>query len=84
MKAIKIANRGTSNLEISGITIDGPDAAAFKITGDTEKTLKPGSSSSRLVYFSPMSSGVKSATLTINTNDPDTPSYAIPLQGTGN
>ncbi len=83
MKTIKIANRGTSNLEVSGIAIDGLDASAFKIYGDTEQIVRPGGSSSRMVYFRPRSSGVKTATLTITTNDPDTPSFAILLNGTG-
>jgi len=82
--SFKVKNVGKANLLILTSTITGPDASMFTITsGGGSKTIKPGKSLTIKAAFKPTSTGSKSATLEITSDDPFTPIFDIPLSGTG-
>ncbi len=49
----------------------------------TSVTVEPGSSFDMSIQFRPAGAGIQSATLYVQSNDPDTPSVTVPLEGTG-
>lgn len=69
--------------QITGLSagVAGADAAQFSLTTPTS-TINAGSSQNLTIGFTPTSTGAKSTTLTIPSNDPDSP-YTISLSGTG-
>jgi hypothetical protein len=79
-----ISNTGTANLVVGASSISGPDAAAFVITsGQAGFTITPNTSNTIQVRFTAPTTGLKTATLTIPTNDADEPQVAVGLTGTG-
>jgi hypothetical protein len=79
-KTLKITNNGTGDLVI---TLSGLEGTDFSIQGSSGVTIKAKKSHSLKVLFMPNSAGLKTATLKIDSNDPDTPTVDIPLTGTG-
>ena len=82
----KVANRGSQPLTIIGtIAVNGPDAAEFALKTDScsNKTIKPSASCSVTVLFAPgiNTAGLKTATMTIPSDDPDTPTLDVALTG---
>jgi hypothetical protein len=69
---ITIYNRGTGALTISTIEIMGPNAADFGQTNACSE-VGPGSTCTINATFIATTEGEKNATLTITSNDPDTP-----------
>ena len=68
--AISLTNTGAANLDISSITITGPDAAQFSIVTVTGgNSLSPGGTKNIRLRFQPTSIGSKTAYLQIVTND---------------
>lgn len=81
--SFKVTNSGTANLLIS-TSIGGTDASMFNIrSGSGSKTIKPGRTLTIRVAFKPTSTGSKTSTLEITSNDPNMPTIDIPLSGTG-
>jgi glucose/arabinose dehydrogenase len=85
---ISIRNAGTQMLEApaNGITITGPDAAEFGIVGlpNTPVQTRPGRSLDVLVTFNAQAGGgsaIRTATLTVATNDAAHPVVSISLRG---
>jgi len=80
-----VSNIGSANLVIGTISITGTNASQFSKQNDicSGQTLAPSSSCTINVVFSPTSTGSKSASLSILSNDPDTPTLNVPLSGTG-
>jgi len=80
-----VAATGTVALTVGTIGVTGPNAADFKIQNDycSGKTISPGSPKQFDIVFSPTGKGARTATVTIPSNDPDTPEYYIPVTGTG-
>jgi hypothetical protein len=78
-----IKNLGTVDLTGLGITVDGPDAAAFAITATPAAPVGPGSSTTFTVKFTPAAEGVRTAALHIASNDADESPFDIALTGTG-
>ena len=76
---LTISNAGTAALTITSITITGSQFSRGTYPG----TIAAGSSANVNVTFSPTSTGAKSATLTIASNDPDEASVSVALSGTG-
>jgi photosystem II stability/assembly factor-like uncharacterized protein len=79
-KTLKIINNGTGDLSVS---IGGLGGTDFSVAGKTSITVKPNKSYSLGITFKPGSTGDKTATLALNSNDPDAPVISIPLTGTG-
>ena len=77
-----ITNTGSANLTLSGITIDGSNAASFSAT-NFATTVSPGGSTNFTVYFAPTNAGVLIALLHIVNNDTNNSPFNIMLTGTG-
>ncbi|MGB0644434.1 MAG: choice-of-anchor D domain-containing protein, partial [Akkermansiaceae bacterium] len=80
-----IRNSGTGTLNFSGsrFQLSGANSNQFRVISDPGSSLTAKSSGNLVIGFRPTSSGLKSATVTINSNDEDTPSFAFSIQGTG-
>jgi ribosomal protein L11 len=79
-KTLKIGNNGTGDLMI---TLSGLEGTDFSLQGSSSVTIKGKKSYSLKVLFTPTSADLKTATLKITSNDPDTPTIDISLSGTG-
>lgn len=89
---VVINSNGTDDLTVSNIQINGTDASAFvlDLNGGSNPcgtilpvVLAQGSSCTVTVAFSPSNIGLKSASLDIDSDDPDTPTASVALSGTG-
>lgn len=78
-----IKNVGNGTLSGVSASISGPHAADFSVVTASSASLASHTSSSLVVGFTPSASGVRSALLTIASNDPDQPGYQIALTGLG-
>ncbi len=82
--SVTVSNDGTGPLSVSATTLGGADASLFSIdAGGGAFVLTPGSSQDIDLSFSPSALGSFSATLTIDSDDPDEPSLVVPLSGDG-
>jgi len=77
--SITVENTGTDVLQISSVATD---SAAFS-PSTSSLTLAPGESRILTVSFNPTGPGDHPGTLTILSNDPDTPVFDVPLTGVG-
>ena len=82
---LTISNSGSANLIIRQMTFSGADTLDFNTREDkcTGVTLSQSQSCTVQIVFSPHSTGSKSATLSISSNDPDTPTQTVSLSGSG-
>ncbi len=86
---VTITNGGTDILNISGITLSDTENFTFIANGGTDPcgdlpiTIEAGTSCTCLIKFYPQSEATYSAALTIDCDDPDTPTVDIALIGTG-
>jgi len=81
-QTVTVKNTGDANLNIGAVTINGD----FSITGDTcsGSTVTAGSNCTVNVVFKPSTSGtLLIGTLSIPSDDPDTPNVDVALSGTG-
>jgi len=80
-----VHNVGYADLVVGTIKITGEKADQFAIQNDnvTNKTIIPGGSATLQVVFTPTSTGAKSATLYIPSNDPDEANVLVSLSGSG-
>lgn len=78
-KTLTISNVGAAALTITDITVAGSQFSRGTLPGP----IAAGSSADVNITFSPTSTGSKSATLTIVSNDPDEPSVTVELSGIG-
>ena len=78
-----VSNTGVENLIIGALSITGTDASEFSKQNDmcSGQTVALSSSCTVDVLFSPTSAGVKNASLSIPSNDPDTPTVNVSLTG---
>ena len=79
-RAVTIKNTGISDLAVNSITITGANATEFGQTNDCLTVAKGGSCAVTLI-FSPTSSGSKTATMSILTNDPKKQTINVKLSG---
>ncbi len=81
-KNITVTNTGTGTLDVSATDIVGADASTFSIAdGNAPFSLAPGESQNVTVEFAPTSKSTKTATLQIESNDPDDPTTTVELCG---
>jgi len=82
-QTVTINNTGTQPLTITGFTLGGANGAEFQIFAPaTPLNVAAGASATVDVVFNPATAGAKAATLTIASNDPDTPNAVMNLTGT--
>lgn len=87
-KTLVIANQASCalcDLNVTSLPITGSDAADFTLVGPPTLPTKvaAGTQMELTVRFNPSAEGARSATLTVNTDDPVTPSFPVNLSGTG-
>lgn len=81
---VTVENGGTAPLVVSSTTVGGADAGLFSIvSGGSSFTVEPGDTHTIGVRFSPTSVGSFSASLDLESNDPDDPTASVALSGTG-
>jgi hypothetical protein len=79
---LTVTNDGSAPLVVSGVALDGADPTDYVITNFCLEPVLVSSSCSIDVRFAPQAAGASTATLTVATNDPSTPT-AVSLSGTG-
>ncbi|QCF27940.1 choice-of-anchor D domain-containing protein [Hydrocarboniclastica marina] len=77
---VTVSNAGDLPLGINGITIDGADASAFSQSSDCS-VVNAGESCAVTVTYFPSGEGAQSATLTIESDDPDEQFSDVALSG---
>lgn len=84
-QAVAVRNlSGTANLTGVSASITGANASDFVITTPlTLTSIGPGGSDGLIITFAPSGSGIRSATLTILSNDSDEASFEVQLTGEG-
>ncbi|MDH7515824.1 MAG: choice-of-anchor D domain-containing protein [Bacteroidota bacterium] len=80
-RTILYTNTGNATLSIASQAIGGTDQADFTITRPGNSTVGAGGSDSLDIRFTPSTVGTKSALLTLQTNDPNTPLATVSLTG---
>jgi hypothetical protein len=79
-KTIQVCNNGTHcPLTVSNVTVTGPN---FQVIGPTSFTVSPGNCVSVTIKFTPTSAGIKNGTITVLSDDPNTPNYQCAVSGT--
>jgi antitoxin (DNA-binding transcriptional repressor) of toxin-antitoxin stability system len=80
-----VLSDGSDDLQISNVELTGADPDEFTITDDTcsGQLVPSGTSCSIEVEFNPQLTGDISASLEIDSNDSDTPTFSAPLSGYG-
>jgi archaellum component FlaG (FlaF/FlaG flagellin family) len=81
---LAIANAGNVDLHVASINVTGTNAADFAESGCALGcTIKPGGTVNATVTFTPPARGARSASVVIQSDDPASPSYVVPLTGAG-
>ncbi len=76
-KSIKITNQGTAPLNVTGFAVAESPFVVFA----SGAILAPGESFDVPVYFCPSAAGKVTASLIVQSNDPDHPAFAVTLLG---
>ncbi|MDY6950285.1 MAG: choice-of-anchor D domain-containing protein [Thermodesulfobacteriota bacterium] len=82
----QIENSGSSDLTLGGtprVDIIGGDTGDFSVTLQPGTTIETGDSDLFRIRFDPNASGLRSATVSIDNNDPNRNPYTFAIQGTG-
>jgi hypothetical protein len=81
-QTLTISNKGLADLVIGTLSITGTDASEFNIHNDncSGQTIAPSGTYTVDVAFSPTSLGLKSANLSVPSNDPSVPILNVPLR----
>jgi len=84
-KVASIQNTGTTNLSLGTVALGGTNAGDFTIAenGCAGMTLAQSDNCTVKVTFTPTATGSRNATLSIPSNDQDTPTFTVQLKGTG-
>ncbi|MEO7313013.1 MAG: choice-of-anchor D domain-containing protein, partial [Chitinophagaceae bacterium] len=79
-----INNLGTGPLTVSSIVVSGANAGLFTASGISPAgPIAPGGTASFTVTFAPTTTGIKTATITVNNDDADEGVYDFAMQGNG-
>lgn len=81
-KTITVKNSGEQDLVISNISLSGTDASSFDENG-SPITISPKKTYTFTISFNPFSVSTFSASVSIDSNDPNIPSYVLGLSGVG-
>lgn len=79
-RPLRLRNTGSTNLVIGALDLDNPQ---FTIEALPTNTIAPGKFVDLNVMFSPTQVSSSLATLTVNSNDPDSPQTTLELVGSG-
>lgn len=83
-KSMAITNNGTSDLTIDSTPLSGTNVTEFAISGGCSGQVLPASGGCTFnIVFTPTADGSKTATLSIRSDDPDSPDLAVSLTGNG-
>src|SRR5687768_17395060 len=84
-RSITITNTGSGVLSVSAINITGSNPGEFVLSGlpAIPVTINEGDSMSFSIAFNPSSTGLKTASISINSDDAANPVVSIPLRGFG-
>jgi hypothetical protein len=78
-----VRNSGSAALSDIVVSKSGADSAHFLLTAPTTDSLAPGASTTFSVFFTPTSSGSRTAQLSITSNDTNNSPFVINLSGFG-
>lgn len=81
-----VSNSGTQALLLSGtqrVVIAGTHAGEFTLLQDLPTSIAPGGSAQFRVRFSPTATGLRTASISVTSNDPDTSVFNFSIQGRG-
>lgn len=78
-----IQNTGLANLTLGAITFSGIHASDFTLITSPSVTVAPGGTTTFQVGFNPLLKGIKTAMISIVSNDPDENPYNFALTGLG-
>jgi hypothetical protein len=82
-RSFVIENTGTATLNIGSIQITGANAADFSVTANPSSTVAGNSSTNFTISFNATgAAGLKSATVTVNSDDADELTYSFAIEGT--
>jgi hypothetical protein len=85
-RTFTIENRGEAPLVLSGnpsVSITGPQASDWTVTSPPTSPVPPGGSTQFTVRFRPAAPGLRSATLSIASDDTDESPFQFAVQGAG-
>jgi uncharacterized repeat protein (TIGR01451 family) len=82
-RSFVIANTNTGDLEITSVSISGPNQADFRIVSPPASTIAGGGQSALTIEFDPDNVGPRTATVSIGNNDPDEAPYTFAIAGEG-
>lgn len=85
-RTFTIRNKGNLDLTLTAspeVSIGGTHAADFSVDVQPTSPVTPSGSTTFKVTFNPSASGLRSATISIENNDPDENPYNFSIQGTG-
>jgi hypothetical protein len=85
-REFSIYNGGARALNLTSIPrvkVTGANAGDFTIVQTVGGSVQPGASAVFAIQFNPSATGMRTATVTIQSNDADTPLYSFKLQGRG-
>jgi hypothetical protein len=80
---LNVCNTGTANLEVTSIADNSTQFAVTAPSSGYPVVISPDFCFPFQVTFTPTSAGLKTATITINSNDPSNPSIQVQASGTG-
>ncbi len=81
-QSVILKNTGIADLVIGTLYISGTNAAEFTISNDlcSGQIIPPGQQATVGIIFAPLSEGIKTANLSIPSNDPDTETLTVMLK----
>jgi hypothetical protein len=81
---VTVANQGSANLAVAGSSLAPGSNPAFSIVGGSGAfVLAPAATQAITVRYNPAAPGLHGGKLRLQSNDPDTPIYDVPLAGKG-
>lgn len=84
-KTFTIENYGSSDLILNSprVSLGGTHAADFSITAMPASQIAAQATTTFQITFDPSTTGTRTATVTIISNDPNNPNYTFTIQGMG-